>query len=292
MSRKIRYKAIVEHLKNIGAIKTQKELGEKMGYKNESAFSQVINETTPTPKDFIAKIKEFFPDLNEDWVITGRGEMITAPATIKVYGPAPEMATDGSLNVSVLPAKVVNDIKAEAISDAVVLPPIIPYNIARRPNLDVMQWLDEADEKRLPHAVELASRIKGTKGIFQIQNNAMAPTLNQGEYAFLKPFIEGQTFVDGDIHVIDTKQRGMMVYALYDRGDHILCRPENTAKYSELRIPKENVIRFYHILFHGSTQLTSLPDISSMLQAQLNDANERLKRQDQIIEKLLEKLGL
>lgn len=282
---------VVRHLIYSKVALDKKDLSKKLGY-NASSFSQIINGRVPISDKFIKKLVQITPNLNENWLIKGEGEMITAPATVKVYGPAPKMATDGSLDVSVLPAEVVNDIKAEAISDAVVLPPIIPYNIARRPNLDVMQWLEEVDEDHLPHAVELVSRIKRTKGIFQIQNNAMAPTLNQGEYAFLKPFIEGQTFVDGDIHVIDTKHRGMMVYALYDRGDHILCRPENTAKYSELRIQKENVIRLYHILFHGSTQLTSLPDISGMLQTQLNEANERLKRQDQLIEKLLEKLTL
>ena len=82
MSRVMRNKTLVRHLAKSGIVKNQRDLGEKMGYNNESAFSQVINEKVIEPKDFIAKLKTIEPNLNENWLRTGVGEMLIKPAVM------------------------------------------------------------------------------------------------------------------------------------------------------------------------------------------------------------------
>nr|DAF67705.1 MAG TPA: repressor protein CI [Caudoviricetes sp.] len=77
MNRVDRYKILVRYLVSIGVAASQKDLGRKLGYNNESAFSQVINEKAPRPKDFMSKLKELLPDLNEDWIENGNGDMIS-----------------------------------------------------------------------------------------------------------------------------------------------------------------------------------------------------------------------
>lgn len=76
MSRLSRNKILVRHLINIGAAANQKDLGYKMGYTNESYFSQILNEKAACPKDFLEKLKELEPRLNTDWLLTGEGEML------------------------------------------------------------------------------------------------------------------------------------------------------------------------------------------------------------------------
>lgn len=53
----------------------QRELGQKMGYNNPSAFSQVINGKTQEPKLFTQKLKNIVPELNLDWLENGTGTM-------------------------------------------------------------------------------------------------------------------------------------------------------------------------------------------------------------------------
>ena len=54
----------------------QKSLGELLGYKNESYFSQIINNKVPLPEDFISKIKSLDENISERWIIDGAGEML------------------------------------------------------------------------------------------------------------------------------------------------------------------------------------------------------------------------
>lgn len=76
MTRIDRNKTLVRHIISLGVATSQKDLGVKMGYENESYFSQIINEKVDTPKDFIKKLKDFVPTLNEGWLLTGNGEML------------------------------------------------------------------------------------------------------------------------------------------------------------------------------------------------------------------------
>lgn len=71
-----RYKILIRHLITSGIADNQKDLGAKLGYSNESSFSQVINGKVPTPKDFIEKLKTLLPNLNDDWLLTGKGDML------------------------------------------------------------------------------------------------------------------------------------------------------------------------------------------------------------------------
>jgi hypothetical protein len=78
MKRVDRNKILVRHIVSLGLAASQKDLGVKMGYENESYFSQIINEKVETPKDFILKLKNILPNLSEVWLLTGNGEMLVA----------------------------------------------------------------------------------------------------------------------------------------------------------------------------------------------------------------------
>lgn len=84
MSRVMRNRTLVRHMVESGIVKNQKELGKKMGYTNESAFSQVINEKVTEPKDFTVKLKKLLPTLNEEWLTTGEGSMLITSKPIQI----------------------------------------------------------------------------------------------------------------------------------------------------------------------------------------------------------------
>ena len=121
MKRVDRNKILVRHIVSLGLATSQKDLGAKMGYENESYFSQIINEKVETPKDFILKLKKFVPDLNEAWLLTGNGEMLVAENSttriteMVVVGSTEEIAVDiealqNDLNITTSQlATIIND---------------------------------------------------------------------------------------------------------------------------------------------------------------------------------------
>lgn len=71
-----RFRILLRHAKTLGISDSQKDFGKKVGYGNESAFSQVINGKVPFPKDLMERICKLIPDLNPGWLLTGEGEML------------------------------------------------------------------------------------------------------------------------------------------------------------------------------------------------------------------------
>lgn len=75
MSKLDRYKILIRQLIKSGVVASQRDLGQKMGYNNPSAFSQVINGKTQEPKLFTQKLKDLVPELNLEWLENGVGAM-------------------------------------------------------------------------------------------------------------------------------------------------------------------------------------------------------------------------
>ena len=76
MNKLDRYKILIRHLTKSGIVASQRDLGQKMGYNNPSAFSQVINGKTQEPKLFTQKLKDIVPNLNLEWLENGTGSML------------------------------------------------------------------------------------------------------------------------------------------------------------------------------------------------------------------------
>ena len=128
----------------------------------------------------------------------------------------------------------------------------------------------------------------------------MLPTLSQTDFLFLKPFADGSEIIDGEIYGIETRAWGILIRHLYNDGDYILARPKNTLEYGDIRIPKKDVRNKYHIVFRGSTHLSSTPNNEAEHIKQLQRQGEHItslidevvnsgKRQDRLISMLEKK---
>ena len=107
-----RYKILVRHIVSNGLASSQKDLGRKMGYNNESAFSQIINEKVSRPKDFSQKLKTIVPDLNLDWLETGVGDMLGRTINQEIVGDNNTSIAGNSNNInsSATMEKAINEI--------------------------------------------------------------------------------------------------------------------------------------------------------------------------------------
>ena len=118
MSKIDRYKILIRHLIKSGVVASQRELGQKMGYNNPSAFSQVINEKTQEPKLFTRKLKDIVPDLNLDWLDNGTGSMFgggnepaqqNANKQVQVNGDSLDFITAGGEAFSSMIVRMMNE---------------------------------------------------------------------------------------------------------------------------------------------------------------------------------------
>ena len=262
---------------------------------SNSYFSNVKGEMGIAIK---GKIKEAFPDLNIDWLITGVGDMLNPPtvqaATMAPY-PAPNITTGdvtgngnsfvaGNNNtVQPTPEVIVAEVAPSGEVVPIKQPVIVPDKIVRDPNTDVLEWVSDTGST-LVNKFNIARIWHNTDFIISMNNSAMAPALYQNELVFLKEFAEGSEIIDGEIYGIETRSRGILIRFLYNDDDAYITRPKNTREYSMIRIPKEQVIRLYEPVFHGATHLSSIPDTEGEMAKQIS-------QQDKYISSLIDQVG-
>lgn len=237
------------------------------------------------------KIKETYPGLNLHWLLTGEGEMLNSgvsvqPAVMTPY-PTHNITTGdvtgngnsfvaGNHTAQSSPDVVVAEVKPSGEVSIINQPPVIPDSVARRPNYDLMQWLESEESEHAQHIFNITEILRKTKFIVKTTNNSMAPTLFQNEFVFMKPMPDEMLITDGDIYGIDTRHRGMLIRHLYDKGEYILARPKNQLEFSDIEIPKNEILRKYIILFHGSTQMSSMPSNEIEKDRQISQQGEQI----------------
>lgn len=191
--------------------------------------------------------------------------------------------------MSPAPTSTANDVRAQYTTiqsiPAVEItpPPLVPEKIVRDPSIEVLDWVNSREIDHSQNAFNIASILRRTKFVIQMNNSAMSPTLYQNEYVFLKPFASTSEIIDGEIYGIETASRGVLIRFLYNDGDYYLARPKNTREFGDLRIPK-NGANLFHIVFHGSPHLSSLPDNEG-------EMIEQLARQGDYISSLIDEVG-
>lgn len=222
-----------------------------------SYFNQVKGGIGPAIRK---QIEAKYKDLNVDWLITGEGDMLnTTQAAVMSPYPVVEEA---------------EVIVAEGDGIIVKQPPVVPDKVVRDPNISVLDWVEEHRDEHTQSAFNFIKILQSTKCIIQMNNNAMASALYQGDFVFLKPFAEDSEIIDGETYGIETKERGILIRFLYDDGDYYLARPKNTREFGDIRIPKSKVVELYHIKFRGSMHLSSIPDNEAEMTKQLETQSE------------------
>lgn len=219
---------------------------------SNSYFNNVRGEMGSVIK---GRIKDAYKDLNLEWLLTGEGEMLNfTPVQAAVMTPHP--VSSGATEIT----DIQGNYDTSVVVSVVEQPPIIPDAIARKAEIDILKWAESNAADHSKNAFDILDILKKTAFIIKMTNDAMAPSLYQNEFVFLKPLPDNTLIIDGDPYGIDTNNRGLLIRLLYDKGDHYLARPKNRREYGDIKIPKHSVIRVYFPLFHGSTQLSSVPN--------------------------------
>lgn len=297
MSRVMRNKTLVNHLVKMGVIKNQRDLGEKLGYKNESAFSQVINQKVAEPKDFITKLKTILPDLNVEWLETGVGN-ITIPATMTIYNPSSEERQEvgEGVDISMYPVEVVEEIREELRPEVVeeikeeMAIPIISSEVASSPNTDIKKYVkDKADELERIYLGDLLPA--GAKVAERVRKTSMLPTFQPGDWVFVK-FINKDNITDGETYYFDFNTRPTMIRKVKIEGDNLRLIAKNP-QFGDIIIKREEINNIGDIvgLFRGyfGDQYDDIEAMRRKKDEQVNTLIEQNGQALQIIKDLIKK---
>lgn len=181
-----------------------------------------------------------FPELNREWLLYGEGEMLKVPATLTVYNPSSEERQEigsSSIDMSIVPAEVVEGIKAEVVEEMIV--PIVPHEVALKAETNIKKYIEDNaselehfDPRSVTAEVDTAERIC---------TNSMYPTFLPGDVIFIQFLQEKSKITDGGIYYFDTSTRPTMIRLVKLLDDGRLLLKAFNPRYGDIYMRKEEI---------------------------------------------------
>lgn len=185
-------------------------------------------------EDNLNKISAAFPDLNIDWLVHGKGDMVKFAVTSPVYATKEEP-------------------KVETV------PPM-----AARPRIKA----DEAKKPRINSMVVAAGTLSPTTGgataqdceylpvlrgvpsydyTIIVQGNSMIPHFQSGDEVAIRK-VTASYIEWGKPHVVVTKNDGVVLKRIYESEDALRMVSYNSAEYPAYDVPKEEILAIYKVV--------------------------------------------
>lgn len=215
---------------------------------NFSASIGVSNAYIPSIRksiqpDKLARIQECYPDLNIEWLVTGRGNMLNTPQHMSVINNGTNSGTMGN-NVCVhtgSPCPSADDAEEMTVEEL----PIIPSNIVNEPKIDVLKYITTNDTDTAPVVHQFPEAL----AYYKIKSKAMEDKICAGDTLAIIPYPKGEEFIiPGDPYVVDTNTNGLITRRLFMHPDGYRAVSNNPDEYPEFIIPFKHVIRVYRIV--------------------------------------------
>jgi hypothetical protein len=214
---------LIEFIKFLGL--SQRRFEESVGFSN--GYVNNISKSIGAAK--LQQIRDVYPNLNDSWLIDGRGNML-------LYS---EDAGVGMVAEKDPVAKTLHTTTDAEFSRA----PIVPASVAKEPGLDSFEYVQDNIGE-----VELSNVVVKDMTIYmwhKINDLSMAPRYIEGDLVGLQLCTEGCTIIPGNVYGIDTKSNGMIVRKLYPAEEGYIAKALNNEEYPEFFIRQDDIIRIY-----------------------------------------------
>ena len=193
----------------------------------------------------LQKILESFPELNQNWLLFGEGEMIKSSINTQTINQQYANNPIGNINGNAIFSGKTVDIEAVECGDEEVPErlPIVPTSIAKKPSSDTLEMLMNQQN------VELAAvRVEDMpiEMWYRIQDNSLEPNLRAGDLIALHAYPQGkENPVPGKLYAVDTCSNGLVVRVLYPIEGGYRAKAYNSEDYPDFVIRQDDIIRIY-----------------------------------------------
>jgi len=172
--------------------------------------------------DMLVKILSIYPKLSAEWLMTGRGNMLSSDNSDNAVRQTPEPA-----------AKRIMDDGKEGI-------PLIPLDaVAGFPATDSsFAYMENCERYIIPEFQD-----KGADFIIRVSGDSMIPLYYSGDLIACHKIHDIRFFQWGTVYVLETSQ-GVLVKRVMEsieHGDCILCASENDTVHRPFLLPKDDI---------------------------------------------------
>jgi hypothetical protein len=237
----------------LGIVASQKDLGRKLGYSNESSFSQIINQKVAEPKDFVERIKSLYPELNTDWLLYGEGEM------------------NGT---AIVPAEVVEEIKEEVAQEVAIAEsvPMLPRDVSIATDVNIRNYIVEnGDELRRINPSQMLQEANPDIAERVLQPS-MLPTFAPGDTIFIRFIKDKAKLIDGKIYHFDLKALPTMIRMVKIEGEKIRLIATNP-NFGDMVVDRTDIVSVAEIV--GLLRMTFV-DFYSDLERERKQKDEQI----------------
>lgn len=198
-----------------------------IGAKTKQCIYEILKgRTRSISSDLRSKIAYCYPEINEYWLLTGKGEMLNTSSPCVTAEPV------GKYHV-----------KEVIEPDEYVRAPIVPATVAKEPGLDAFEYV----QKNLGE-VELSNVVVKDMTIsvwHKVTDMSMSPRYLEGDYVGLLMCAKPCRVIPGNTYGIDTISNGMIVRKLYPVDGGFRAHALNSEEYPDFIIKCEDIIRIY-----------------------------------------------
>lgn len=236
-----RFKILIRYAVSQGYADSQKDLGRKLGYSSESAFSQVVNNKVQTPKELSTKLKFIIPELNIDWFETGEGQMTIQPNnSATINAPNHGLIAVGNGNTNTLNTAT-HAPETEDIPEAEVA--VIPTELYKDPNTNLYQYTEVNDVETQPIVHQFSPHDR----FYRVINSSMSPKLLASDVVALQR-VDINDSIPGCVYMIDHRTKGSFLRKVTDQGDVLLLTSYNKEDYPDFVVYKKDVLNLARVV--------------------------------------------
>lgn len=166
-------------------------------------------------------ICSYFPELNPEWLLTGKGPMLREQAEPNKPTPIPAKPTD-SKSLPLLPVSAIAGLGSGELQVK---------------ETDIEQWY------RLPD-------FPSADFLISISGDSMLPTYKSGDIAICKRIIHIYNIVWGRLYVIYSNDMGALFKRIYpaDNDEYLILRSDNSQAYPDIKILKTDIVNISLVL--------------------------------------------
>lgn len=218
---------------NISLYLAKKGVSEYEYYKTSGTTRGILGQNNGISEDNISRFLAYAPDINHEWLLTGRGSMLktkensNASPTEEAYLSSPKDTT-----------KVPNMQKKEASKSPMGIPLIPLEAVAGFPAADnEATYLEDCERYTIPEFQE-----KGANFLIRVSGDSMMPLYNNGDIIACRKIHDILFFQWGSIYVLETSQGVIVKYVeeAESNDDCILCLSENQ-RFKPFHLPKSDI---------------------------------------------------
>lgn len=196
-------------------------------------------------KKTVQKIISAYPQVSEEWLLTGEGEMLR-------HAPSQNVTENNNIvgNSNTGNNTIINNTQPNKDENAPPTKLIVPKYLTSLPNTDVYKVLKADGHTMQLDSMTAIPPYNNFDFYYMVRQDSMKPLFKEGDVLALAHTERGSDIIQGASMIIDTNDFGFLLRRIYDRGDYYECRIINeNSSFETQNIAKTKVIRLYRIVY-------------------------------------------